>query len=158
MWKDSPSLGSVCLYLSLSFIHTDTISVSRHGSYAAYLQFKASFTYDLCLVSLVQCAAVNTCFAVIKEPPHQNSVRLDPCKKIAAIHGHFPGNASSPPTTRKFGFSGCPHSIILTMQYYYFHPMMMKPATIPGRSLNLPSESTIRVLLLRMSSDDEGIS
>lgn len=112
-------LSGVSVSLSLAKFHTNTshtISVSQHGSYAAYLLFKASFTYDLCLVSLVQCAAVNTCFAVIKEPPHQNSVRLDPCKKIAAIHGHFPGNASSPPTTRKFGFSGCPHSIILTQK------------------------------------------
>lgn len=58
----------------------------------------------------MQWAAVKTCLAEIKEPPHQNSVRLFPCKKIAAIHGHFPGAASSPPTTRKFAFSGWPQS------------------------------------------------
>lgn len=50
--------------------------------------------------SRVQCAAVNTYLVPIKEPPHQNSTRLSPCRKIAANHGHSPDSASSPPTTR----------------------------------------------------------
>lgn len=60
----------------------------------------------------MQCAAVRICLSPINEPPHQNSVLLGPCKKMAAIHGHRPGKASSPPTTRNFGTSGRPQSII----------------------------------------------
>lgn len=57
-------------------------------------------TYGRWRESLVQCAAVKTYFLPINEPPHQNSTRLSPCKKIAAIHGHSPDSASRPPTTR----------------------------------------------------------
>lgn len=39
-------------------------------------------------------------FDPINEPPHQNSVRFGPCKNIAAIHGHCPLGASTPPTIR----------------------------------------------------------
>lgn len=67
-------------------------------------------TYERCLVSLVQCAAVRTCLEDIRDPPHQNSVLRVPRKKIAASHGQLPGKASVPPTTRKFASSGCPHS------------------------------------------------
>lgn len=58
----------------------------------------------------MQCAAVSTWRGPTKEPPHQNSVRREPCKKMAAIQGHRPGRDSSPPTTRKAGTSGWPHS------------------------------------------------
>jgi hypothetical protein len=69
-----------------------------------------SFTYCRCLESRVQCAAVSTWRGPTNEPPHQNSVRREPCKKMAAIQGHRPGRDSSPPTTRKAGTSGWPHS------------------------------------------------
>lgn len=46
----------------------------------------------------------------IKDPPHQNSVRLEPCKNIAAIQGQRPGRASSPPTTRYLPEFLTPHS------------------------------------------------
>lgn len=58
------------------------------------------YTHGLCRESLVQCAAVKTYFFPINDPPHQNSTRLSPCKKIAANHGHSPDSASKPPTTR----------------------------------------------------------
>jgi hypothetical protein len=69
-------------------------------------------TYGRCLESRVQCAAVSTWRCPTKEPPHQNSVRREPCRKMAAIHGHRPGRDSSPPTTRNPGTSGWPHSVI----------------------------------------------
>jgi len=75
-------------------------------------------TYGICLLSRVQCAAVRICLGPINEPPHQNSVLLGPCKNIAAIHGHRPGKASSPPTTRNFGTSGRPQSN-LKFRYAY---------------------------------------
>lgn len=34
----------------------------------------------------------------IRLPPHQNSVFFAPCKNIAAIQGHCPEGASTPPT------------------------------------------------------------
>uniref|UniRef100_A0A1A9Z882 Uncharacterized protein n=1 Tax=Glossina pallidipes TaxID=7398 RepID=A0A1A9Z882_GLOPL len=46
----------------------------------------------------------------IREPPHQNSVRLEPCKKIAAIQGHCPLGASTPPTIRPAEYSCWPQS------------------------------------------------
>ncbi|KAI9581191.1 hypothetical protein GQX74_013778 [Glossina fuscipes] len=49
-------------------------------------------------------------FDPIREPPHQNSVRLEPCRKIAAIQGHCPLGASMPPTTRPAEYSCWPQS------------------------------------------------
>ena len=46
----------------------------------------------------------------IKEPPHQNSVLLGPCKKIAANQGHWPDGASTPPTILPAEYSCWPHS------------------------------------------------
>lgn len=71
---------------------------------------KIYWTYGLCLESLVQWAAVSIWEAVIKDPPHQNSLLRGPCRNMAAIHGQLPGAASSPPTTLKLADSGCPHS------------------------------------------------
>lgn len=70
--------------------------------------FSWVFTYGLCLVSLVQWAAVSTYRVPMRDPPHQNSVLLVPCKNMAAIQGHRPGRDSWPPTTRNFGTSGRP--------------------------------------------------
>lgn len=67
--------------------------------------------YGLCLESRVQCAAVSTYFDPISDPPHQNSTRLDPCKKMAASQGHSPLPASTPPTTRPDEYSCWPHSL-----------------------------------------------
>lgn len=67
-------------------------------------------TYGRCFESRVQCAAVSTWRGPTKEPPHQNSVRREPCRNMAAIHGHRPGRDSSPPTTRNAGTSGWPQS------------------------------------------------
>lgn len=51
-----------------------------------------------------------TYFCPIKLPPHQNSVFLGPCKKIAANHGHCPLLDSTPPTILPELYSCCPHS------------------------------------------------
>lgn len=69
----------------------------------------ATPTYGLWRESRVQWAAVSTYFEPIKEPPHQNSTRLSPCRKIAANHGQSPLSAATPPTTRPEDCSCCPH-------------------------------------------------
>lgn len=78
-------------------------SVSDDKSISPSLTVNCRAANGRCLESLVQCAAVNTCEKVlvsylhgkhsgkeftyldpINDPPHQNSVRFGPCKKIAA--------------------------------------------------------------------------
>jgi len=49
-------------------------------------------------------------FLPIKDPPHQNSVLLGPCRKIAASQGHSPLCASTPPTIRPDEYSCWPQS------------------------------------------------
>lgn len=51
-----------------------------------------------------------TYFDPINDPPHQNSVRFGPCRKIAASHGHWPVGASTPPTILPDEYSCCPQS------------------------------------------------
>uniref|UniRef100_A0A182IXQ0 Uncharacterized protein n=1 Tax=Anopheles atroparvus TaxID=41427 RepID=A0A182IXQ0_ANOAO len=51
----------------------------------------------------------------MSDPPHQNSVRLVPCRKMAAIQGHWPVGASMPPTIRPDEYSCCPQSAGSTM-------------------------------------------
>ena len=57
-------------------------------------------TYGRFLASLVQWAAVTIVCLETSIPPHQNSLRLLPCKKMATIHGCSPSKVVLPPTIR----------------------------------------------------------
>lgn len=70
-------------------------------------------SYGFCRESRVQWAAVKMYLFPISDPPHQNSVRFAPCRKIAASHGHSPFAASMPPTIRPDVYSCWPHSSAL---------------------------------------------
>lgn len=72
------------------------------------------------------------CLGEIRVPPHQNSVLLAPCKKIAAIQGHRPGRESSPPTTLYLAYSGWPQSVIQLFEFI----------CIVDNRLEIPSGST----------------
>jgi hypothetical protein len=92
------------------FSMQETNRETEHSSVCKSYSSSVSPTYGRCLESRVQCAAVSTWRVPTKEPPHQNSVRREPWRNMAAIHGHRPGRDSSPPTTRNSGTSGWPQS------------------------------------------------
>ena len=76
-------------------------------------------TYGRFLASLVQWAAVTIVCLETSIPPHQNSLRLLPCKKMATIHGCSPSKVVLPPTIRPWGIFAAPHSVIVFMQFFY---------------------------------------
>lgn len=72
------------------------------------------FTYFIPRGSERQWAAVRMCRWSISAPPHQNSLPFGLSRKIAAIHGHSPDRASSPPTIRA-SRPDSPHSLLASL-------------------------------------------